>query len=885
MATIDLSFKPRDFEGRPDALYDCAADLEVLNARVLGRADDLGGSFDSAAQQFTDLIAWDIKGQSEEDVQRWRDAAVSVTFAASMTEMWADAVKSFHDERDAQVTAWSGSKSEKQAAVPSAYQGKTITSTYPEVDGFLWTDWGAGDEKRCRELYNELDSIREGLETRETTNWDKLQEAAEEIRGMLEQGPTPDNIAKLIEAGNANWAFLSLDPSRYSSLIDDIDFTPEKAEEYARELQAYWSGDKPLDDRYQELMLVMSMLGTSARQHQQNGTRFESEEIEFLEEFYRQLEEPYLRDGAGIGIMIYPELMAESDMSAAEREQALGILGDGLLALSDPDLGGGYDQLPQSFRYAVEGPWLNTDAENKLPGTPVSMGSDMKAVSAFLEHTDENLQAGYGLSTNLHLSTGAFLDAWGDQVPDPDGVMASPEQISHLIDVASRNKDSNYYMLTGEHLNPESGVEYGDKDLRTKALEGTLTYEWHDDGSTARQMTDWLAEDVHSEDPETSRRAGDAFAGFMRTLTDPDMHDALVNTGVDVTEGDNEYSDASFTQFNGQLADSLADIFDAHIYSFANSDVLENGSNAVEGIEDFDPDNNYVRMGPEERAMYMQLLMGDDETAGRIVNSVDAYQQIEAIAYLESGDETQSARGSAQLQGLLERALYLESENRSADLDKTIERKTEIADFVVSEAGGLSEKIPVIGQGVSKGLDLGKDSIVQAIVDGDYEVSPRHPTYTSIPNVERDIRVETFQYMLGNDPTSLNDGAERSDIRRLVDGGVLTIEQDGRALDPSEITNDFVFDDSVNVAVEKDSTKWDHNQDRDRSTMDDSLANIMGNTSHTAISTDPYTGEKVERSGLGSEWVGDYTTQYERAYNDTRNYFDGQLETFGKPPE
>jgi hypothetical protein len=290
---------------------------------------------------------------------------------------------------------------------------------------------------------------------------------------------------------------------------------------------------------------------------------------------------------------------------------------------------------------------------------------------------------------------------------------------------------------------------YGDQDLRTQALEGTLTFEWHDHGHTARQLTDWLAEDVHSEDPELSQRAGDAFAGFMDTITDSDIHDALTNTGVSVTEGDNDYSDASFTQFNGQLADSFADIFDAHIYSFANSDVLDHNDRPVTGIRDFDPDTGFVRMGPDERAQYMQLLMGNDVTAGRVVNSVDAYQQIEAIAYLESGDEASSARGSAQLQGLLERALYLESENRSADLDKQIERDKQIADFVVGEAKNLSEKIPVIGAGVAKGMDLGKDSIVEAIVNGDYEVSPRFPTYTSEQGVERNFRVETLDFMLG----------------------------------------------------------------------------------------------------------------------------------------
>lgn len=88
MATFSLVFVPRDFHYDSKPVYDCAADLEVLNARLLGRADDLSGSFDSAAGEFTDVIAWDIRSLSEEDLQNWRDAAVSVSYAASVAERW-----------------------------------------------------------------------------------------------------------------------------------------------------------------------------------------------------------------------------------------------------------------------------------------------------------------------------------------------------------------------------------------------------------------------------------------------------------------------------------------------------------------------------------------------------------------------------------------------------------------------------------------------------------------------------------------------------------------------------------------------------------------------------------------------------------------------------
>ncbi|WP_370011132.1 hypothetical protein UIS43_19210 [Nocardiopsis sp. LDBS0036] len=881
MATFSLVFVPRDFHYDSKPVYDCAADLEVLNARLLGRADDLSGSFDSAAGEFTDVIAWDIRSLSEEDLQNWRDAAVSITYAASVAERWGDIVKAFHEERDSQVTTWESSRTEKENAVPAKYKDDHITSSHPQADGFLWTDWGAGDEARCRALYDELATVQEGLISQEQTNWQKLQDGAEDVRTMLEQGPTPENVRKLMDTGNANWAFLNLDPSRYSSLIDDSELTPENAEQYADELAAYWSGDKPLDDRYHEMMLVLTMVGTGARQNQQDGTELSPEEIAFLEEFYAQLEEPYRRDGVGAGIMVYPDLMNESGMSDEEREDALGVLGNGLLALSDPALGGGYDNLPESFRYAVEGSWINPDAENKLPGTPVSMGMDMKALSAFMEHTDEGLQGGYGLSTNLHLTTGAFLDAWGDD-PDPDGVLPDSEQVSHIIDVASRNTDANYYMLTGEHIDTEEGVDHGDEDLRTRALEGTLTHEWHDDGRTARQLTDWLAEDIHSEDPDVRQRAGDGFAGFMETITEAEMHEALVNTGVDVTEGDNEYSDASFTQFNGELADSLADVFDAHIYSFANTDILDLNENPVTGIGDFDPETGTVRLGAEERALYMQLLVGNDETAGRMVNTVDVYKQLESIAFLESGNEATAARGAGQLQGLLERALYLDSEDRSADLDKTIERNTQIAEFVVGEAGKLSDKVPVIGRALSTGMGLAKESIVNAIVDGEYEVSPRHPVHTGEESTTRAFQAATFDFLAHSAPGAF-DGVERGHLRALVDGGALTIERNGVVLSAADLPNDFVIDDSVTMSFETDPNRWRNNEDDALSGMDDALSAVMDSTTVDITYEDEY-GYPVDHSTPAHEGVEQFTDQYMGGYQEAETYFGGGLETFGNPP-
>ena len=861
MASFALAFSPRTISYTSSPITECASDLEVLNARILGRADDLSGSFDSAATQFTDLIAWDIKSLSQDDLQMWRDAAVAVTYAASVAEMWAGHVSDFHSERASQVSDWNTTRGEKESAVPGQYQDDVITASHPERGGMWVTGWGAGDENKCRDLYDELNSTLSSLNERENTNWTTFQSNATEIKEMLEQGPTKANVQKLINAGNADWSFYNLDPGRYTMLLDGSDLTADNAEDWADELSGYWSGDKPIDERYNELMLMMAMVGTNARQAQQNGTGFRSEEMAFLEAFYDRLEsENTNEEGYGPGLLAIPESMADSDMTGEEREHALGVLGDGLLALSDPRLGGSYDSLPQSIRYAVEGPYLN-QTDDKLPTAPSVYWQDLSSLSALFAHTDESMEGGYGLSTNLQLSMGNFLDGWGD-VHDPDGILPSSQEMSALIDVGTRNRDSNYFMLTGDHLDPEPGMEYPD-DLRTGALEGMFTYEWHDGGETARQLTDWLAEDINSDDEQVAARAGDGFAGFMETMTDADLHEALVNTGVDVTEGENEYSNASFTQFNGGFADSLADVFDSHIYSFASGDIYDVENNPIEGIGEFEHDNGLVQMGPQERAMYMQFLMGNDESAGRVVNSVDIYQQIESVAYLESGDAPSSARGAGQLQALLEQSLEMESQDRSDDLDEQIERKTQIADFVVGEAGNLSEKIPVIGAAVSKGMDLGQDSIVQAIIDGEYEVSPRFPTYSADETIARAFSLEAFDFVNQNDPAALNNVTDPDDLSTLVEGGALTIRQDGVTISAEDIDEGFVFDDSVTVSLEKNTSAWSDQTMSGLDSMDFALRSVLKSVEVTAD------GETAAAESYVDEFAEDYTS----AYDTTRNFF------------
>ncbi|WP_433699434.1 hypothetical protein [Nocardiopsis sp. CA-288880] len=830
MASFQLFFSPRSIESFESRIRPVSEDLVTLEARLLGRADDLEGGFDSAASHFTDIVGWDITSLGAENYQQWVDAAVNLRFAIDVNEMWADHVKEFWDKRDAMWDDWDEAVASKVSQVPDEYRGTVITAESPTPD-----HWFDSDARKCRELYDELSGYLEEVQGRERANWDAHEENALEILGMLRGGPTAENVQKLIDGGYADMAYANLDPGKYLSLESDFELTPDSAEEAASELAPYWSGDKPLDDRYHELMLVMSMIGTNARNAQNDGGELREEEVDFLEAFYAQLE----LEGGGpyTGVLSVPGWMEGGHMTGEEREHALGTLGDGLLALSDPELGGGYESLPESVRRAAEGPFLTTDPDEPVYAL-VTYKDDVEALTSLLRHTDGDLGAGYTLSTNLTMSAGSYNYFWGSA---GEGGYVMSEDLAVLADVGTRNEDANHYVLTGEHPSPapETGADYPDK-FRRDAVQGLLTYEWHDHGEAASGLIDWISADSLSEDEDVRNRAGEAASGFIGMVTTPEMQQALTDTGVDV--GDSE--DASFTEFNPALADRFADVFDSYLFSFAASEIKssEEGNALLTGVTDYNPETGAFNIGVQERAAYMQYLMGDDGSAMRAVNSAMAYEQAQIELYLGTGDTDLTAPGAASLYSLIDLGLEMEVEDRTGDLDAARERKEQLYTFALEEGGNLAEKIPVVGAAINRGLDLGADAIVQQLVETDIDITPKVPRNEDEEIRRVDQQAEFLSYVMSSGSDSVVTPPSREHLDVLEEYGVVSYGDDG------------------SVTVRTDSTGWDVT-DEPGGGRSDVVNALHGALNSTQI--DPSNREQDNGNVFYNEFSGPYNARYD----------------------
>lgn len=694
MAYFDLSFLARTTSANPDTIRTRAEELDTLQSRLLGRADDLDADFNHTANQFTDLMAWNIRDLSAEELQLWRDAGTAIVYASSMIEMWAQHVEAFKEERSSQMSEWWEFLRTKRAEIPDKYQGQTITATYPEREGLGWF----GDENKCRSVYDEVAAKVEDLKERERTNYQKFEDNADDIGEKLRQGPTKENVQALIDAGINSWAFYNLDPNHYTMMVDRGELTEENAEEWAEELTGYWSGDQPIDSRYHELMLMMSMITTNAMQAQQGGTGYGNEEMDFLRAFYDALEEdPDLEHMGVIGI---PARMEDGHLSEEEREHALGVLGDGLLALSDERLGGGYDDLPASVRSVVDGPdFSGVRSGGDYSQTHTDWMERADYLDDLLSNSHEDFEGGAEFSTRM-------MDTISTSLVRIDALGGSDDSMSSLLDVATRNEDANYAILTGEY--PE-GVE-GDlpwteetADNVTDRIIGQLyTHEWGDDGEAARGLTEWIENMSWSDDEDERRMAAGAMDGLMETITSKDMHATLSDTGIRVELSDGtEVPNAPFTAVNGEVADGFAHLFELYIESFADEEGIDLG-HVDFGWErgDKDPwndDSRILAMSPSERLIFLEYVMGNEDSAVRAHTAAAVYSAAQTELYLENGNSSEMGANAGVLQSLVDAALHNEAVNRNLDLEQEEALRKRLVENVVNSGNNALGLVPGVG--------------------------------------------------------------------------------------------------------------------------------------------------------------------------------------------
>ncbi|MDE3723303.1 hypothetical protein PWG71_18070 [Nocardiopsis sp. N85] len=359
-----------------------AEDLNMLERRILGRADGMNDGFDDAAKEFTEVVKWDISALSAEDLAVWMEVTSTLRFCAAITEEWADAVSEYKRERRRIINRWN----EEAPAYEEDLEKTEVAFR------FVWM------ETPAQKAGAALRALKEELEGEESTAYRDLDSISIDLLQDLKNGPTPEAVQRLIENGYINWSYFNLGGEVESAPVE-VD-----PDEMAEELVDYLDDPEGYDGDITLVTAVLGNIGLAAMRSQQEGSGLSSDQVLFLTNFYEALEEAGGEDEFYPGVLgIVNRIPENPEIDEAMREKILGALGDGILALSSESVGGAYSLLPESIRNTVEGP----DPDGAYPRT--SWISNAQALSLMMEHANPYLR---GVGSSLPTSPRPLLVSW-----------------------------------------------------------------------------------------------------------------------------------------------------------------------------------------------------------------------------------------------------------------------------------------------------------------------------------------------------------------------------------------------------------------------------------------------------------------------------------------
>ncbi|WP_067659995.1 TPR repeat region-containing protein [Nocardia harenae] len=261
-----------------------------------------------------------------------------------------------------------------------------------------------------------------------------------------------------------------------------------------------------------------------------------------VQDYYREFYQAAGKDGV---LALNEQLRKEeagNPLAATRRD----TLANGLLVVSNEKIGtgrnpdgslqspGGYDKLPESVRDLVETrfpvseddaaePRPQSDRPARMPEEGLRLG-EIAEFSDLLSQSSPGYQPGTELGTEMIQQSAYLVSEAGDDlknVPylgDPGSQYESTA--AKLLDVAGRNEESAYRILTGDGM-PE------DYDPQ-KIAGAVLGNDWSDvdNGRSAAQLLDWIGPDSHSTDEVQADRARAALVELPKILA-PEEDGAL----------------------------------------------------------------------------------------------------------------------------------------------------------------------------------------------------------------------------------------------------------------------------------------------------------------------------------------------------------------------
>ncbi|WP_446225058.1 TPR repeat region-containing protein [Nocardia sp. IBHARD005] len=319
-------------------------------------------------------------------------------------------------------------------------------------------------------------------------------------------------------------------------------------------------------------------------------------------------------------------------------------------------------RLPDDYRNNA---W---DSRN-ITGSYKEYQDDLGKFGDFLNSSGEGYQPGDRLG--VELSRQAAHQAWladsGEyrSVMNPNDVAMSDARADStardLLEVGTRNTDSNHALITGEGSpelfgSGEPGQTFNDGDKFKEVVAPMITRDWGDDGAAAAGMFSWINDDATSPNPEVATRAGESANVLANYVADNKSE--LLNLDGDRTE--------SLGQRNPALLQGMAEGLSPYIPRLAG--VPEGPPLLTSGFEWGTADPNF------DRAKSVFTVMDSSKEAAEQFNvsALAAGGGLQS-AWLSSaltdphGGDNRLAAGYGTILGLVDGGLTAEAADRTRD--------------------------------------------------------------------------------------------------------------------------------------------------------------------------------------------------------------------------
>ncbi|WP_163573740.1 TPR repeat region-containing protein [Fodinicola feengrottensis] len=345
-ATPDIPDTPAD----PGTIDAAANQLRGVAAVISGHGSDVNSAVNTAALQFSEVIAGPIKDLAGKNLAAFEAAYGSATYGADIAHNWSLDVQDFKTKRNALLAEW------QQALSTGFGVARPLTGRQAEAN-----DITPEEQKASLATYHSaVDSAQNDkagdITGRAHALLEFLRTQANDLAGRVQHDPNDADLQALAKAGALSWGSYVAFPGHHVT----PPVTAADAQHAAQVLNDAANGKNVSQEDVRRALELLDQVNSGAAAAIAAGVGVSAGVLAYLTTLY---------NGLGGNVFKLPDYLSKSGFNDADKGRYTTDLGSGLLLLSnenlktdDPNQHGGFDRLPPEVRS------LLTDNAYQAPG-------------------------------------------------------------------------------------------------------------------------------------------------------------------------------------------------------------------------------------------------------------------------------------------------------------------------------------------------------------------------------------------------------------------------------------------------------------------------------------------------------------------------------------